>query len=111
VASLFERLRPPTEDRGIERPQNIRHAQKLLDWLQHWGEPTISAREICIYGPRPIRKREKAGNAAEILVRNGWLVPLQTRRCDMEAWQIVRRPVIYPDCSRVADPAARRPGA
>src|SRR4029077_4622531 len=52
----LERLdkgRPPIEE-VIKRPQKIQHAQKLLDWLQHWAKPTISARDICIYGPRPI---------------------------------------------------------
>jgi hypothetical protein len=81
----------------------IEHAQRLLDWLQGWSKPTICAREICIYGPRPIRKREKAGSAAKILEKNGWLRRIPTHRYDMEAWQIVRRPIIYPDCSRVAD--------
>jgi len=86
-----------------KKAQESSPAQKLLDWLQHWTKPTVSARDICIYGPRPIRKREKAGKAAEILVKNGWLIPVQTHRYDMKAWQIVRRPVLYPDCSRVAD--------
>jgi hypothetical protein len=102
---IFERLdkgRPPIEE-VIKRPQKFQHAQKLLDWLQHWAKPTISARDICIYGPRPIRNREKAGNAAKILEKNGWLIPVQTHRYDMEAWRIVRTPVLYPDCSRVAD--------
>jgi hypothetical protein len=102
---IFERL--DKGRRSIEvistRTQKIQRAQKLLDWLQGWSKPTISAREICIYGPRPIRKREKAGNAAKILEKNGWLIPVQTHRYDMEAWQIVRTPVLYPDCSRVAD--------
>jgi hypothetical protein len=105
VATIFDKLnerRPPIE-KTIQRPQKIQHAQRLLDWLQGWSKPTISAREICIYGPRPIRKREKAGNAAKILEKNGWLIPVQTHRYDMEAWQIVRTPVLYPDCSRLAD--------
>jgi len=96
VATIFDKLnerRPPIE-KTIQRPQKIQHAQRLLDWLQGWSKPTISAREICIYGPRPIRKREKAGNAAKILEKNGWLIPVQTHRYDMEAWQIVRMPVL-----------------
>jgi hypothetical protein len=106
VANLFDRLaagRPPTKKIISERDQKIQHAQRLLDWLQSWSKPTICAREICVYGPRPIRKREKAGNAAKILEKNGWLVRIPTHRYDMEAWQIVRTPILYPDCSRVAD--------
>jgi hypothetical protein len=102
--SIFERLRAvrPVQESN-KRPQKIEHAQRLLDWLQGWTKPTICAREICTYGPRPLRKREKAGSAARILVKNGWLAPIPTHRYDMEAWQIVRRPIIYPDCSRAAE--------
>jgi hypothetical protein len=103
--TIFERLnavRPPART-TTRQSQTIWHAQRLLDWLQSWPEPTISARQICIYGPRPIRKREKAGNAAAILIKTGWLIPLRTHRYDMEAWRIVRAPILYPDCSRVAD--------
>jgi hypothetical protein len=103
VATLFDRLgRPPVEDK-IKRPQKIEHAQRLLDWLQGWTEPTISARQICIYGPSPIRKREKAGEAAAILVKTGFLRPIPTHRYDRQAWQIIRKPVVYPDCSGVAE--------
>jgi hypothetical protein len=102
VANLFERL--SAKQTALPTTKAQKHpAQKLLDWLQHWAKPTVSAREICIYGPRPIRKREIAGKAAETLVKTGWLVPVQTHRYDMKAWQIVRRPILYPDCSRVAD--------
>jgi len=50
-------------------------AQKLLDWLQHWTKPTVSARDICIYGPNSLRDRRSAIDAAEILVKTGWLIP------------------------------------
>jgi hypothetical protein len=89
---IFERLdkgRPPIEE-GAKRPQKIQHAQRLLDWLQHWTEPTIRARDIRIYGPRP-RDRESAIDSAKILVEHGWLVPNKTRRYDSQEWQIVRK--------------------
>jgi hypothetical protein len=73
ASSLFERLsknRPPP----IEKAREVSPAQKLLDWLQHWGETTVSARDIYTYGPRP-REREKAINQAKILVEHGWLSP------------------------------------
>jgi hypothetical protein len=100
VANLFERLdrgRPP-----IEKTQEVSPAQKLLDWLQRWPKPSLSMRDICIYGPRP-RNRENAISSAEILVKHGWLVPSKTRRYDSREWQIVRRPIVRPTVASVAD--------
>jgi hypothetical protein len=95
MASLFERL-----DKGrpspIKKTQKPSPAQKLLDWLQHWTKPTVSARDICIYGPNSIRAWESAIDSAEILVKNGWLVPIKTRRHDMHEWQVVRKPIVHP---------------
>ena len=59
MVSLFERLdkgRPPP----TRKAQEPSPAQKLLDWLQHWSKPTVSARDICIYGPNAIRDRQRA---------------------------------------------------
>jgi hypothetical protein len=98
AASIFERLkkgRPPTEITS-KRPQKIQHAQKLLDWLQRaQTKPTITARDIYTYGPRP-RDRESAIDSAKFLVEQGWLVRNQTHRYDRHEWQIVRKPVIHP---------------
>jgi hypothetical protein len=69
-----------------------RDLQKLHEWLQHWAKPTVTARDICRFGPNAIRDRKRAAHLAEILVGHGWLIPNQTRRRDMKAWQIVRRP-------------------
>jgi hypothetical protein len=95
MVNLFERL-----DKGrpspIKKTQKLSPAQKLLDWLQHWAKPTVSARDICIYGPNSIRDRESAIDSAEILVKTGWLMPNKTRRHDMHEWQIVRKPIIHP---------------
>jgi hypothetical protein len=89
VATLFERLaqgRPPQEPTPPATPLA---AGRLLDWLQnHWTQPTISTRNICQYGPRPIRDRESATKTAEALVRHGWLVPMKTGRYDSKRWQI-----------------------
>ena len=97
MASLFERLdkgRPPPAE---NRLNEITPAQKLLDFLQqHWTKPTITSREICRSAPNAIRNQKSAINSAEILVKNGWLVPIKTRRHDMHEWQIVRKPVIHP---------------
>jgi hypothetical protein len=88
--------RPETNTVSSER------AQKLLDFLQYWTKPTIRARDICIYGPNPIRDRERAISSAEILVKSGWLVPIKTRQRNMYAWEVVRRPVLYPAVADVA---------
>src|SRR5262245_46748707 len=101
---IFERLdkgRPPV-DVISTRTQKIQRAQKLLDWLQHWAKPTIRARDICIYGPRP-RDRESAIDSAKFLAEQGWLIPNKTSRYDSREWQIVRRPIIRPTVASVAD--------
>ena len=99
MASLFEQLDkmrlPPVEEASKQARKPL-PAQKLLDWLQHWTKPTVRARDICIYGPNSLGDREKAVHSAEILVKNGWLVPTKTRRHDMKEWQIVRKPIVHP---------------
>jgi len=93
--NLFKRLdkgRPPPPTKKAQPSP----AQKLLDWLQHWTKDTVSARDICIYGPYSIRDRKRAIDAAEILAKEGWLVPIKTRRHDMQHWGIVRKPIIFP---------------
>jgi hypothetical protein len=93
MATLFERLgRPPSAKVQPHKDP----AQKLLDWLQHWAKPTVCTREILIYGPSCTRNRENAINAAEVLVRHGWLVPSKLHRRDMHKWQIVRKPIVHP---------------
>ena len=79
----------------IKQPQKD-PAQRLLDWLMHWPKNTISRRDISNHGPRPIRDRSKAIEAAETLERHGWLVPAPTHRCDRRVWQIVRKNVVRP---------------
>lgn len=67
-------------------------AQKLLDC----SKPTVSTRDILIYGPSSLRDRRKAIIAAEILAVHGWLIPLKTPRYDMHKWQVVRKPTVFP---------------
>ena len=105
MASLFEQLdkgRSPPIDEASKQARKLLPAQKLLDWLQHWNKPTIRARDICIYGPRP-RDRERAINSAAILVEHGWLTPVQPCRHDSYEWQIIRKPIIHPTVANVAD--------
>jgi hypothetical protein len=99
---IFERLdkgRPPTKEVISERAQEIQHAQKLLDWLQRWNRPTVSWRDIHNHGPRP-KDQKKAIDAAEILVRNGWLVPLRPHRYDMHKWKVIRKSIVAPEVDK-----------
>jgi hypothetical protein len=103
VETIFDKLnkrRPPAE-KTTRQTQKIQHAQKLLNWLQHWDKPTISTRTIRIYGPRP-RDRENAIDAARILTEQGWLKPVRPRRYDTREWQIVRKPIVSPTVADVA---------
>ena len=90
---IFERLakgRPPQEPTPLPTPLA---AGRLLDWLQNnWTQPTIRARDICVYGPNSIRDRESAIKTAEVLVKHGWLVPMKTRRYDTKMWRIAIGP-------------------
>ena len=64
-------------------------AGRLLGWIQNnWKKPTITTRNICQYGPRPIRDRESAIRTAEVLVRHGWLTPMKMGRHDAKGWRI-----------------------
>jgi hypothetical protein len=93
--NLFERLGRPVE--AVNKQPHEDPAQRLLDWLQqHWHKNTISRRDISNHGPRSIRDRESAINAAETLERHGWLVPAPTHRYDRRVWQIVRKNVVRP---------------
>jgi hypothetical protein len=95
VATLFERLaqgRPPQEPTPLPTPLA---AGRLLDWLQNtWDKPTICARDIYRHGPRPVREdRERALEIAEILVRRGWLTPVEAHRHDRKVWRIAVEPL------------------
>jgi hypothetical protein len=94
MVSLFERLDkgrpPPPTEKGH---RDVTPTEKLLDWIMnYWTEDTLTARDICCYGPNPTRDRERAINSAEILVKRGWLAPIKAHRRDSREWQIVRKP-------------------
>ena len=78
----------------IKQPHS--DAQKLLNFLQHWAKDTVTVRQIRVYGPRGLRDRRSAIDAAEILVANGWLNSIKPSRPDTYAWQIVRKNIINP---------------
>ena len=92
MANLFERLakgRPPP----VETPRKgSTPIEKLLDWLvNHWGKPTVTARDICKFGPNSIRNNTKTIlSLTQNLADQGWLIPLQTWRYDKREWRIAR---------------------
>jgi hypothetical protein len=103
ATTLFDRLGRPPPTKKAQEPSP---AQKLLDWLPYWGKPTIRVRDIRIYGPRSLRGRESAIDSAQVLQKEGWLVPLKTRQRNMHQWEIVRKPIIRATVAAVADVAA-----
>jgi hypothetical protein len=98
MASLFERLakgRPPTEEVLKQPRESSPPIEKLLDWLvNHWAKPTVTAREIYIYGPNSIRDKKTALGLTHILVERGWIAPIKPHgrsRRDKREWKIVCR--------------------
>jgi hypothetical protein len=60
----------------------------LLVWIrQRWNRPTISLRDIQVYGPRDSRDRKTATKHVEALERHGWLAPMQAHRRDRRIWR------------------------
>jgi hypothetical protein len=96
--TLFERLaknRPPAaEEKTKQQPKDP--AQQLLTWLQKSGRQKITTRDVRLYAPHPLRRREGAIDAINVLVRHGWLVPIEPRRRDRPEWEIIRRAIIQP---------------
>ena len=81
---------------GAKIDNDLRHAARLLDWLQHsWKETNISLPDIYQRGPNLIGSREIALRLVRILETHGWLVKLpggavvagEARR---DVWRIVR---------------------
>jgi hypothetical protein len=96
MATLFERL---SKERPAETKIKQPHedpAQRLLNWLGRWNKDTVCTKDILQFGPNSLRDPKSAIDAAEILVRNGWLTPAKLHRYDMRKWHIVRKPVIPP---------------
>jgi hypothetical protein len=99
--SFFARyIDAPKKEQSVS--PKIQHAQKLLEWLLRWPKPIVRGKDVRIYGPRP-RDRKSMLDAADVLVRHGWLSPIQSRRYDGHTWQIIRKPIIPPKVSQVAD--------
>src|SRR5262245_16362531 len=95
MADIFERL-SKGRPRPIKNAQETSPAQKLLNFLQRWPKDTISMRELQQFGPRVIQMQRSRIDSAEVLVRHGWLAPIQSHRRDRRVWQVVRRPLVHP---------------
>ena len=94
MADIFDRLargRPPVEE-PVKQPRgNYPQVERFLDWLvNRWTKPTVTARDICIYGPRP-RSLKTAVSLAQTLVDRGWLARIETDRHDKREWRIVAK--------------------
>ena len=100
--SLFKRLAttvPPLAEKTQEPIPNkkLEPAQRMLDWIQRWAKDTICIGDVRQYGPGSLRDPKSIIDAAEVLVRNGWLEPAESHRYDMRKWRIIRRsPIVAP---------------
>jgi hypothetical protein len=98
--NLFERLdrgrpAPPTKEVQKSLPDpKLQPAQRMLDWIQRWTKNTICIRDVRQYGPNSLRNPKSMIDAAEVLVKNGWLEPAESHRYDMRKWRVIRRPPI-----------------
>jgi hypothetical protein len=103
---LFGYVDDPSEKDQTPEPKQtpkVIAAQQLLDWIQN--DPTrvsITALEIRQFGPRALRNKEIAIEAAEVLAKAGWLVSTETSRRDSYKWQIVRKPILQPTLASIA---------
>ena len=84
------------ETKSTKQTRKNDSAQRMLDWLQRWNEPTVSVRDIRIWGPRIFRDPKDATAAAQILVRNGWLTPIGTRQPYLHKWRVIRKLIVNP---------------
>jgi hypothetical protein len=87
---------PETKLPELKPAPDVSPEQRLLDWLMRWPKDTVSAREIRQFGPGSTRDPRNAMDSAEVLVKHGWLSPIQSYRRDRREWQIVRKPVVHP---------------
>ena len=89
--TIFERLgrgrpQPTPAEAAHEDPTTV-----LLEWLvKHWGQPTITVRNIHRLGPYSLRNKETILRLTQSLEDKGWLIPTQTHRHDKQEWQIAR---------------------
>src|SRR5262249_30920839 len=97
---LFERLRPPSATEEAQKPLpdlKLQSALILLDWrIQRWDNDVVWMRDIRQFAPSAVRNPETALAAAEVLIKDGWLVAEPTHQYNAHKWRFVRRPVVRP---------------
>jgi len=63
MTTIFDRLargRPaPAEEKTKQQPKQL--AEALLGWLERWPKPTVSSRDIRIWGPKLLSKNRLDG--------------------------------------------------
>ena len=95
---------PPKQSHDTSPPE----LEKLLDWLiNHWPRSSISTAEICTYGPRSVRNRNRAIELTTVLTAHRWLEPLPTHRRDRQEWKINRGPTPIPLTDRISTTATQ----
>jgi hypothetical protein len=90
--TIFERLRrgrPPEEKKTEQQPQE--QAAMLLSWVVRWPKSILTLTDLRNFAPRPVRKKEIAIRAAQVLAAHGHLTPLAAHK-----WQINRQPLTPP---------------
>jgi hypothetical protein len=79
----------PEKQPKPEPEQKPVSAAGLLRWLQRgWTKPTVSLRDICVFGPRSIRNKSSATRHVEALAQLGWLVEIKAHRYDRRLWRL-----------------------
>src|SRR6516162_668877 len=70
-----------------EQTQKLPSATELLVWIRRrWNRPTISLREIQVYGPHSSRDHATAVKHTATLEKHGWLAPMKAHRRDRRVW-------------------------
>ena len=101
---------------GASIPADIAQAEKLRIWLvESWDKPEVLPGDILQFGPNSLRDRKAASQAISILVKAGWLVPLDPGsevrdRARREAYQ-VQRGGSTPNTVSSRSSAAQHPGS
>jgi len=73
-----------------KEPPAVDPAAELWKWITRWKKPTITARNICQYGPRP-RDLESVLSLTDALIRQKRLTPIKTRYAHMREFYIIRK--------------------
>jgi hypothetical protein len=92
-AKTIGNVRPELETNTINSNQKLLAAQRLLDWLTRSNKSSVCIRQVLMFGPHSLRRRERVIDAAGILVANGWLARVKDHRPDGHKWEVLRRPV------------------